>query len=216
MTDTTNKYPNLASALIAFQADIPVVSKGDSANTGKYSYSYASLEDVASKVYPKLAEVGLAYSAAPDLLEDGTFGLRAELVHESGETRGGFYPLGNPNAPAQAIGSAITYARRYALLALTGVTPVGEDDDGARADNAERQAAPPVADAPAKESVEALREKISQMINSDRLSGEDANRVMAEVTTTKAKPKGKTPGEWTVTDLKKGLVELEKIAKPVS
>lgn len=36
-------------------------------------------------------------------------------------------PLGN-NADAQAVGSAITYGRRYALAAITGVAP--EDDDG--------------------------------------------------------------------------------------
>lgn len=207
------KFPNLATALIAFQKDIPSVSKAETADVptktgGKYSYSYASLEDVAAAVYPALAKVGLAYSAIADLDEAGNFGLRAELVHESGETRGGFYPLGNPNAPAQAIGSAITYARRYALLALTGVTPVGEDDDGAKADNAERQA-PAKPAAAAKDTVETLRKRISELISGGKVTGDDANDVMKVVTSTAAKPDGKAPGQWTATDLKKGLALLE-------
>ena len=40
-----------------------------------------------------------------------------------------------PNGTPQTIGGAITYARRYALLAVTGVAPDDDDDDGQAAED---------------------------------------------------------------------------------
>jgi hypothetical protein len=48
------------------------------------------------------------------------------LLHESGESLESLYPLGE-KSDAQAMGSALTYAKRYALSALIGI--VTEDDD---------------------------------------------------------------------------------------
>jgi len=61
--------------------------------------------------------------------DNGQFGVFTTLAHESGQSMTGFYVV-NPvkqNDP-QAIGSAVTYARRYALAAVVGLAP--EDDDG--------------------------------------------------------------------------------------
>ena len=63
------------------------------------------------------------------------------LRHTSGGEDGGEYPLPSANTPAQQMGSAITYARRYCLLAVTGVAPEDEDDDGASAPPADRRPA---------------------------------------------------------------------------
>lgn len=128
----SNKHENLASALAAFQTHIPTVEKGKKAAAGKYSYDYADLTDVTSKVLPLLAAEGLAWSTQPDLTEHG-FVLRYELRHESGEALKGVYPLPAPNTPPQQLGSALTYARRYALTAVTGVAPGGDDDDAQQA-----------------------------------------------------------------------------------
>lgn len=201
------KYAGIAAALVAFQSDIPKVAKDGTADTGKYKYDYATLDKLVEELFPKLTAVGLAYTAVPDVREDGIFGLRARLLHETGEEIGGFYPLGNPNNPAQAIGSAISYARRYALLSLTGVAPAGEDDDGAAGSAA--QAAAPVAEAPKKAatSVAALREEMGAMISGSGgvVTGEDANAIMNDVTN------GKTPAQWTAADLKKGKEEITKL-----
>lgn len=208
MTDF--KYPNLASALAAFQANIPTPSKDSSADTGKFSYDYASLDKLTPLVLGKLSEVGIAYTAAPDLTELG-FGLRAKLVHESGEEFGGFYPLGAPTAPAQAIGSAITYARRYALLSLTGVAPGGEDDDGASAHTAQAAAATraDAASKPPAETVYTVQADMSAIISESngKIEGDEVNGIMDAITG------GKAPSQWTVTDLKKGREQLRKIAQ---
>ena len=201
------EYPNLASALVAFQADLPKIERDSQANipskTGQgYKYDYASLDVMTPIIFKKLSEVGLAYTAAPSFI-DGTFGLYAQLIHTSGESIGGLYPLGNPNAPAQAIGSAITYARRYALLALTGVQPADQDDDGAAASQAAASAAAPKV--PAKETAETVREDMGSLVNNPtkfKVSGEDANTIMEEVAP------GKTPNQWTLTELKKGRDKL--------
>lgn len=205
MTETKPKYPTLAAALVAFQADIPVPTKDSSADTGKYSYDYASLDKLTPLIFEKLTAVGLAYTAAPDLTEVG-FGLRAQLIHESGESIGGFYPLGSPNNPAQAIGSAITYARRYALLALTGVAPTGEDDDGARATDAQSKATTAYAPVSGgKETPDSVRAEMGELIESSggKVSGDDANEIMATVTNRKP------VANWTLTDLKKGRDALK-------
>ena len=67
--------------------------------------------------------------------------LAYSLLHKSGGAVAGEYPLPRDGSP-QAIGSALTYARRYALCAVTGVAPGGSDDDGAAAEAYARRPQP--------------------------------------------------------------------------
>lgn len=132
MGATVAEHKTLAAALAAFQADLPTIDKGQTATVqmkegGKYSYSYADLEDVSAVVLPLIAKHGLSFSSRPTFDGD-RFVLAYALIHTSGEREEGTYPL--PNAQPQQVGSAITYARRYCLCAVTGVAPGGDDDDG--------------------------------------------------------------------------------------
>lgn len=132
----TTDHPSLAAALAAFQANLPHIGKDNRATVrsdkGSYTYTYANLADVSAKVLPLLADHGLSFSAKPTVDESGRFVLHYLLRHTSGETDSGLYPLAN--GTPQQVGSAITYARRYALLAVTGVAPDTDDDDGAAAE----------------------------------------------------------------------------------
>lgn len=123
---------NLTTALAKVQAELPVVGKDQKATVksdkGNYTYKYANLASVSAAILPMLAQHGLAWTTMPTL-EDSKFGLRYELRHVSGETLSGVYPLPTTTRP-QEMGSAITYARRYALCAVTGLAPE-EDDDNA-------------------------------------------------------------------------------------
>jgi len=125
-----DKPETLASALAAFQAELPRLGKGNTADAGTYKYKYADLADVSLAVLPLLGKHGLSFSAKPTLDAAGKFVLEYALRHASGESDGGSYPL--PTGRPQEVGSAITYARRYALSAMTGIAPDG-DDDGASA-----------------------------------------------------------------------------------
>lgn len=122
------EHPSLAAALAAFQADLPSVGKNKTANTGTYSYSYADLADVAKAGHPVLSRHGLSFSAKPTLNDEGKFVLDYRLRHESGGEDGGEFPLPS-GGNMQAIGGAITYARRYAFCAITGIV-ADEDADG--------------------------------------------------------------------------------------
>lgn len=125
----------LAAGMAAFQADLPRIGKENTAQVrsdkGNYSYRYADLTEVSAVILPLLAKHGMAWFTMPTLNDNGAFVLRYTLSHTSGESQTGNYPLPAPSASPQALGSAITYARRYALCAVTGVAPGDDDDDAA-------------------------------------------------------------------------------------
>jgi len=118
------KHASLFDAIAAVQAERPVVRK-DGSNDYVGS-RYATLEAVSEAVFPILAKHGLVWVTMPVAAGDG-MALTYRLWHESGESLEGSYPIqgGQP----QQVGSAITYARRYALCAVLGITPTGDDDD---------------------------------------------------------------------------------------
>lgn len=119
---------NLAKALVAFQKEMPTVTKDKTANAGQYSYTYADLGSVSAAVTPLLVANGLAFSVTPRQTPNG-YEAVGVLLHISGERLEGALPLWGNNP--QQIGSALTYARRYLLGVLTGV--VTEDDDDGKA-----------------------------------------------------------------------------------
>jgi len=123
----------LARALAAVQAELPRIKKDKTARVEKngvlqYTYKYADLADVSDAIMPVLAKHGLSFTCVPTIRDDGRFVLRYNLMHSSGDKIGGDYPLPEGGRP-QDIGGWITYARRYALGAVTGVA-TEEDTDG--------------------------------------------------------------------------------------
>lgn len=122
------EHKTLAAALAAFQSEPPKVTKGSTASIpGRSQYHYADLADITDAVLPALAKHGLSWLTMPTYTDAGNFVLRYELLHTSGESRSGEYPL--PQGKPQEIGSALTYGRRQTLCAVTGVA-ADEDDDG--------------------------------------------------------------------------------------
>ena len=132
----TDLPASLAAALALLQRRLPAIKKSELAEVvtqkGTYRYAYANLAGISEQILPVLAELGLAFIAKPMFDGDGRFVLAYSLIHVSGERENGAYPLPTSGTP-QAIGSAITYGRRYCLCAITGVAPE-EDDDGALAE----------------------------------------------------------------------------------
>lgn len=128
----TDQPESLAAALAQFQANLPQIAKTETAGRdGGKKWKYADLAEVARQVLPRLGELGLAFTACPRLNADGQFVLAYALTHASGGSLEGEWPLPK-SGTAQDMGSAITYARRYALCSVTGVA-ADEDDDGAAA-----------------------------------------------------------------------------------
>lgn len=87
---------------------------------------YADLAAIRDAVIPALSKHGVAVTQFTDF-RDGTSVLVTRLMHESGQWIEGAYPLTQQTNP-QAMGSQLTYARRYNLSAIAGIS-ADEDDD---------------------------------------------------------------------------------------
>jgi hypothetical protein len=123
----------LAQALLAFQKSAPAIQK-DAINP-HFGNRFPSLEGLMSAVVPQLNECGLIVTQLPTaILVDGrpSPALRTRITHaESGEHLEDVMLLMGKEDP-QGQGSAITYARRYSLMAMLGLV-ADEDDDGNKA-----------------------------------------------------------------------------------
>jgi hypothetical protein len=137
----------LAAALAKAQAVMPGAKK-DQINP-HFKSRFADLASVWDACRAPLAENGLSVVQALEPAPEGALMLVSTLLHTSGQWINStvLMPLAKPDP--QGYGSAITYARRYALAALVGVAP--EDDDGNAASqdpnggHYERQQAAPAA-----------------------------------------------------------------------
>lgn len=115
----------LTKALVKVQAVVEGAVK-DKVNP-HFKNRYADLSSVWEACRKPLTDNGLA--VAQVLEADGaTSYLKTTLLHTSGQWIASLMPLPCDQRNMQALGSAITYARRYSLAAIVGVCP--EDDDG--------------------------------------------------------------------------------------
>lgn len=117
---------NLAQALAGFHADVGRILKQSDAQYGKY----ADLATVLATVSPSLSKNGLVLTQT-FMPFDGTTLLRTTLLHSSGESVCSDLPMPSTEGARNALhafGAAVTYLRRYALLAILNLA--AEDDDG--------------------------------------------------------------------------------------
>jgi hypothetical protein len=134
---TSEQLNELFTALAAAQGELPVIAKTKEATvrgetkTGKsfdYKYKYADISDVLHAVLPTLAKHKLSL-AQPTVVAGNALMIRTRLGHASGQWIESEYPVCGLLGDHQKMGSAMTYARRYALCSLLGVA-ADEDIDG--------------------------------------------------------------------------------------
>ena len=128
---TSESITEINKALVGFHNDIKQPLK-DKANPF-FKSKYVPLENIAEVIDEVAPKHGLAYLQEAFTTDTGQTGVVTRLVHESGE----FYEtepliLNADKNNAQGQGSVITYARRYQLASLFGITS-DEDDDGNKA-----------------------------------------------------------------------------------
>ncbi len=116
----------LAAALVKAQSEMKNPPK-DSTNP-HFKSKYADLATVRDTVMPPLTRNGLSVMQLPCELDDAP-ALTTLLLHASGEWVETTIKLRPSKSDPQGVGSALTYARRYALQSITGVA-ADEDDDG--------------------------------------------------------------------------------------
>jgi len=120
----------LASALVAAQAEFSAVPKGS--NNPFFKSKYAALPDVVASASPVLAKHGLAVSQGISFVETASGlvdTLTTTLLHKSGQFTQDTMLLHLPKSDPQGQGSAVTYARRYSYMAILGLV-ADDDDDG--------------------------------------------------------------------------------------
>jgi len=123
----------LSMALAKFHSQVGKIAKD--AKNPFFKSNYASLSHILQEVSEPLQSAGLVIAQFPD----GT-GLVTMLIHsESGEYISSNYtmPVAKQNDP-QAVGSAITYARRYAVSSILSLN-VSDDDGNAAAVQPKKQ-----------------------------------------------------------------------------
>jgi len=130
----------LATALSKAQNQMSGAAK-DSKNPF-FKSNYADLSSVVAAIKEPFASHGLSYSQFP-VFSDGKVGVETILMHESGEWLSSELILPMTKQDPQAAGSAITYARRYALQAIAGIPSEDDDGNGASQQNKASQRPPP-------------------------------------------------------------------------
>jgi hypothetical protein len=130
MTDQTTIFtgdnvPALIQALALAQAEMGAVLK-DAVNP-HFKSKYADLATVCDAVIPALNKHGIAVIQAPGMIGQRVT-VETILAHKDGAMMRTILELTPTKVDPQGVGSAITYARRYALQSVAGVAP--EDDDG--------------------------------------------------------------------------------------
>jgi hypothetical protein len=140
--------PALYAALSKAQGEFPPIPRDRTVKVqtktgGSYTFAYAPLETIIDKTRPALTGNGLAFTQT---FRAGV--LVTALLHADGGRIESEFPV-QFAGQWQEFGSALTYARRYALIAILGVA-TEEDDDGNHA--AGNVAAPQQRTAPAPAS----------------------------------------------------------------
>jgi hypothetical protein len=124
----TESIAQLTEALSKAQGQITGAVK-DAANPF-FKSQYADLQSVWDAIRSPLSANGLAVIQLPGRDEQGLF-VETILAHSTGEWISGMLRMTPVKDDPQGIGSAITYARRYALQAIAGVAPMDDDGEGA-------------------------------------------------------------------------------------
>ena len=120
---------HLYAAVLQAQARIDTVRKNG--QNPHFKSKYATLDEIWESVRKPLNDAGLIVLCDVHTA-DGERLLTTRLIHAAtGEEASCTFPIMAANNSPQAIGSAMTYARRYTLAALLEiVTGDGADDDG--------------------------------------------------------------------------------------
>ena len=130
---------SIATALASAQINMGKALK--QANNPHFRSKYADLGSVMDACLPALNERGIAVIQPTGEDDTGRF-VETIMIHgESGEQLSCRVPLIVGKNDMQGYGSAVTYARRYGLMAMAGIAP--EDDDGNAAEKAAPKVEPP-------------------------------------------------------------------------
>jgi hypothetical protein len=169
---------DLATALCLAQAEMGGAIKDS--NNPFFKSSYADLTSVIKVIKEPFARHGLSFVQLPVTSAGGNgIGVTTMLMHSSGQWIQSEYLLPMDKVTPQGAGSAITYARRYALQSLVGIPSVDDDSEMAMY----RNEPAPVSAPPAKRVSKALMQSLMTLVIEAEATGEHTlmNEALAEL-----------------------------------
>lgn len=138
------KHGALAEALAAAQAEMKRAQKD--AKNPHFKSKYATLDSVMDACLPALSKHGIAVTQPVKRIEGETYVVtRLHFGADTLEDDG--MPLLVNKKDMQGLGSALTYARRFGLMAMAGVAPADDDGNDAAASPPLAEKAAPAFDA---------------------------------------------------------------------
>jgi hypothetical protein len=155
----------IKAALVAALGELRTVAKN--AVNPHFKNRYASLDAILDAARPVLHKHGLALSQEP-IFDDGKAGVVTRIIHTGGESRESTLLLPLRDQSAQGVGSALTYARRYAVSSVLGIA-ADDDDDGQQASKPSNEKFTPVKKLPAKD----YHKELSNLMEKNKVTDED-------------------------------------------
>lgn len=137
------------AAFVAACGELSNPPKTSKVNAGPKSYHFAPLPEILDLARPVLARHALAvrFQTAPDA---NNILVTCEVVHATGTVVSAASLYSPSNANMQVVGSGLTYARRYTLVAALGIAADDDDDGEATARPAPKAAPAQVQPLPAR------------------------------------------------------------------
>lgn len=125
----SDQINELAAALAVAQSEIEGAVKG--ATNPHFRTKYADLGAVWDAIRDPFTRNGLSITQLPSSGPPNALALETVLMHKSGQWVSELFVMPVSKADPQGFGSAMTYARRYSLMAVAGISPVDDDAEGA-------------------------------------------------------------------------------------
>lgn len=131
------------AAFSEMQPEIPVIIREHDGDGGKWSF--APLEDIVEPLRPILSKHGFSLAHQTEWPDPRTVKVIGILTHRGGHSRKSEFVAAADNTGSkngiQALGSSVSYGKRYTTKDLLCIVTRGEDDDGA---TSEKGKLPPV------------------------------------------------------------------------
>jgi hypothetical protein len=165
----------LLTALLEVQKALPALKLSKDATNPAYRSKYLTLDKLHDAVLPLLNKHGLVWLTRPELggNDEPVLNYSLHLAADRDDSIFGTMPLVLDKSNMQALGSAITYARRYSLLSVLGAV-ADEDDDGAKASESRPSRPPePVTQAKKPEDRLMTAEELATLEEACREAGKD-------------------------------------------
>lgn len=177
--DKSEEIDKLAIALAKFQGSLEQPSLNSEVKVrtktgGEYKFKYADLSECKRAAKQPLADNELSVC---QLIEDD-YSIRTILLHSSGQWISSKVRMPSNTADAQSIGSAITYAKRYAFCAILGIVADDDEDANIASGNTAQKELPK--ELPKEPPKKTANSRVKKELTRDHLNNESAMKSISE------------------------------------